>query len=267
MHALMAEEFRREAEQEDDPEGAVDNGGSDANTDCDGNDSDANNTDEELRTANEFHWPLDMLQEQFRILQSRIVDEVRRAIREEFDEMRSGMATPPGSPAPSSPVPPTCFEGQFKAFAKFGDSKSTGDAITLSNSDKWFKQAKVIDGKKITTTDTGIYFKQVAKTKKALLLKEYQQFLEVIAKNKKVEVEEIKNKLSSCGPPATTRTTPVATGGAVARLTDHTKYTGTHKQRFDQTGKGKGKEGREDLPSESGYVSGYKDEGNYNKTH
>lgn len=92
MHALMAEEFRREAEQEDDPEGAVDNGGSDANTDCDGNDSDANNTDEELRTANEFHWPLDMLQEQFRILQSRIVDEVRRAIREEFDEMRSGVS-------------------------------------------------------------------------------------------------------------------------------------------------------------------------------
>lgn len=177
------------------------------------------------------------------------------------------MATPPESPAPGSPVPPTSFDGQFKAFAKFGDSKSTGDAITLSNSDKWFKQAKVIDGKKITTTDTGIYFKQVAKTKKALSLKEYQQFLEVIAKNKKVDVEEIKDKLSTCGPPATTRTTPVATGGAVARLTDHTKYTGTHKQRFDEAGKGRGKEGRQDVPAESGYVSGYKDEGNYSKTH
>ncbi|KAH7979926.1 hypothetical protein HPB49_012044 [Dermacentor silvarum] len=58
---------------------------------------------------------------------------------------------------------------------------------------------------------------------------------------------------------------PVATGGAVARLTDHTKYMGTHKQRFDEAGKGRGKEGRQDVPSESGYVSGYKDEGNYNK--
>ncbi|XP_064466740.1 tubulin polymerization-promoting protein homolog isoform X3 [Ornithodoros turicata] len=177
------------------------------------------------------------------------------------------MATPPGSPTPGSPQPTASFEAQFKAFAKFGDSKSTGEAITLSNSDKWFKQGKVIDGKKITTTDTGIYFKQVAKTKKALAIKDYEQFLQIIGKNKKVEVEDIKQKLRTCGPPATTRTTPVATGGAVARLTDHTKYTGTHKQRFDDTGKGKGKDGREDPPDESGYVTGYKDQGNYDKTH
>lgn len=57
------------------------------------------------------------------------------------------------------------FEQLFKMFAKFGDSKSTGETITLSNSDKWFKQAKIIEpaNKTITTTDTGIYFKQVAK--------------------------------------------------------------------------------------------------------
>ncbi|XP_064466739.1 tubulin polymerization-promoting protein homolog isoform X2 [Ornithodoros turicata] len=207
------------------------------------------------------------LQDHFRVLQANIVDEVRRAIREEFDDFRVAMATPPGSPTPGSPQPTASFEAQFKAFAKFGDSKSTGEAITLSNSDKWFKQGKVIDGKKITTTDTGIYFKQVAKTKKALAIKDYEQFLQIIGKNKKVEVEDIKQKLRTCGPPATTRTTPVATGGAVARLTDHTKYTGTHKQRFDDTGKGKGKDGREDPPDESGYVTGYKDQGNYDKTH
>lgn len=82
--------------------------------------------------------------------------------------------------ASTSPVPPTkpgannnngsgpnptdsSFEQNFRAFAKFGECKSTGDAITLTNSDKWFKQAKVIDGKKITTVDTGIYFKKIAK--------------------------------------------------------------------------------------------------------
>ena len=52
------------------------------------------------------------------------------------------------------------FKDQFKAFSKFGDTKSDGKHITLSQSDKWMKQAKVIDGKKITTTDTGIYFKK-----------------------------------------------------------------------------------------------------------
>ena len=73
--------------------------------------------------------------------------------------------------APAQPTTPTTppanaplnFEDLFKVFAKFGDHKSVGDSITLSNSDKWFKQAKVIDGKKITTVDTGIYFKQIAK--------------------------------------------------------------------------------------------------------
>lgn len=74
---------------------------------------------------------------------------------------------PPNTPAATTATTPTnsgeSFPTIFKLFAKFGDSKSTGDNITLSNSDKWFKQAKIIDGKTITTTDTGIYFKQVAK--------------------------------------------------------------------------------------------------------
>ncbi len=72
----------------------------------------------------------------------------------------------PAGPKPvqnSAPSTPQTFEELFKVYAKFGDCKSVGDAITLSNSDKWFKQAKVIDGKKITTTDTGIAWKQIAK--------------------------------------------------------------------------------------------------------
>lgn len=50
------------------------------------------------------------------------------------------------------------LEDQFIAFSKFGDTKSTGATITLTQSDKWMKQAKVIDGKKISTIDTGICF-------------------------------------------------------------------------------------------------------------
>lgn len=44
------------------------------------------------------------------------------------------------------------------AFSKFGDTKSTGATITLSQSDKWMKQAKIIDGRRVTTTDTGVGF-------------------------------------------------------------------------------------------------------------
>ncbi|UYV84987.1 TPPP [Cordylochernes scorpioides] len=158
------------------------------------------------------------------------------------------------------------FQDQFKLFARFGDVKHNGETITLTNSDKWMRQAKVIEGKKITTTDTGIYFKQVAKVKKAITMKEYEQFLEVIVKNKKLDMEELKKKLTTCGPPQTTRTTSATAAGAVGRLTDHTKFTGTHKQRFDESGKGRGKEGRVDTPDSKGYVQGYKDEGTYDAT-
>lgn len=52
------------------------------------------------------------------------------------------------------------FKENFRAFSKFGDTKSDGKMITLSQSDKWMKQAGVIDKSKITTTDTGIHFKK-----------------------------------------------------------------------------------------------------------
>lgn len=54
-------------------------------------------------------------------------------------------------------------------------------------------------------------------------------------------------------------------GAAVDRLTDTSKYTGSHKQRFDQSGKGRGIAGRKDEVDTSGYVSGYKDKNTFGK--
>lgn len=47
------------------------------------------------------------------------------------------------------------------------------------------------------------------------------------------------------------------------RLTDSSKYTGSHKERFDESGKGKGKAGREEILDTSGYVGAYKGQGSY----
>ena len=54
---------------------------------------------------------------------------------------------------------------------------------------------------------------------------------------------------------------------AVDRLTDTTKYTGSHKERFDAEGKGRGAYGRKDLDENAaaGYVSGYKNKDAYDK--
>ena len=52
---------------------------------------------------------------------------------------------------------------KFKLFSKFGDKSADGSTIKLSQSDKWFKQAGVIQAKGVSTTDTGIAFRKVAK--------------------------------------------------------------------------------------------------------
>lgn len=161
-------------------------------------------------------------------------------------------------------VSTAAFKEQFRAFSKFGDTKSDGKHLTLSQSDKWMKQAKVID-KKITTTDTGIHFKKLKSMK--LTLDDYNKFLEDLAKTKKVPLDEIKHKMADCGAPGVHNATPGKAAETVARLTDTSKYTGSHKQRFDEAGKGKGMAGRKDLVDQSGYVSGYGHKNTYDKTH
>ena len=65
-------------------------------------------------------------------------------------------------------------------------------------------------------------------------------------------------------------------GDILDRLTDSSKYTGSHKHRFDESGRGQGLQGR-DTPakgagmspgcvrSQAAYVTGYKHEGTYDK--
>ena len=55
--------------------------------------------------------------------------------------------------------------------------------------------------------------------------------------------------------------------GAVDRLTDTSKYTGSHKERFNESGKGKGLDGRREMDSKAaaGYVGGYKGMDTYDK--
>lgn len=99
------------------------------------------------------------------------------------------------------------FENQFVLFSKFGDSKSNGTTITLSQSDKWMKQANVFD-KKITSTDTGIHFKKFKSMK--LNLADYMVFLTDLSKAKAINFDELKNKMVACGEPHVTKAKTVS---------------------------------------------------------
>lgn len=201
-------------------------------------------------------------------------EEVKEDKKEEREEGRvsrasAGTSTPEPKPEEngddSGTPKSTTLKEQFRNFSKFGDTKSDGKMLTLSQADKWFKQAKVIDGKSITTTDTAITFNKF-KTKK-ITFTEFEKYLDEISKSKKLDAGSIRTKLKDCGAPGTSGTTSVVKSSAVDRLTDTKKFTGSHKLRFDATGRGKGIAGRKDVPDGSGYVSGYKNKNTYDKTH
>lgn len=150
------------------------------------------------------------------------------------------------------------FRQQFQQFSKFGDTKSDGSHITLSQADKWMKQAKVVDGKHLTTTDTGIAFKKLKQQK--INFKEFETFLEQLSASKNMDVEEIKVKLVNCGAPGGRKLSQSSGNGSNVydRLCDVSKYGASHRYRFDDTGRGRGLAGRRDLQTSSGYVQGYK---------
>jgi len=150
------------------------------------------------------------------------------------------------------------MKNRWLAFAKFGSHEAT--EITGKNFDKWLKDAGVLDSKTITTTMTGIAFsKLTGGKKKTLSYKDTKEVLVKVAedrasKSKKVVQEEldvITEKLAKLEAPTLHSATKAESKGVYDRLCDTSKYTGSHKERFDETGKGRGKAGREDIPDGS----------------
>ncbi|KAF7644251.1 hypothetical protein LDENG_00225170 [Lucifuga dentata] len=157
----------------------------------------------------------------------------------------------------------------FKKFAIHGDTKATGTEMNGKNWAKLCKDCKIIDGKNVTSTDVDIVFSKVKqKTARVITYEEFQKALEELAPKRfkgqsKEEALQSISKLVEGKDPANVGVTKVAKAGAVDRLTDTTKYTGSHKERFDESGKGRGRSGREDLVENTGYVGAYKDAGTY----
>ncbi|XP_017290657.2 tubulin polymerization-promoting protein family member 2 [Kryptolebias marmoratus] len=160
-------------------------------------------------------------------------------------------------------------ESSFQKFAVHGDTKATGKEMNGKNFAKLCKDCHIIDGKNVTTIDVDIVFSKVkAKSARVITFEQFNQALTELAskrfkgKSKEEALQQIYGLIVG-KEPANAGVTKVAKAAAVDRLTDTTKYTGSHKERFDESGKGKGKSGREDIPDTRGYVSAYKGSGTY----
>ncbi|XP_061592559.1 tubulin polymerization-promoting protein family member 3 [Cololabis saira] len=157
----------------------------------------------------------------------------------------------------------------FRKFAVHGDSKATGKELNGKNWAKLCKDCKITDGKNITGTDVDIVFSKVKqKTARVITFEEFQRALEELAP-KRFKSESKEESLHSIykmvegREPTNVGVTKVTKTAAVDRLTDTSRYTGSHKERFDGTGRGKGREGREELVDNTGYVGAYKNAGTY----
>ncbi|KAL6463211.1 hypothetical protein MHYP_G00276020 [Metynnis hypsauchen] len=155
-------------------------------------------------------------------------------------------------------------EMAFQKFAVHGDTKATGKEMNGKNFVKLCKDCKVIDGKNVTSTDVDIVFSKVkAKTARVITFEQFTQAMSELApkrfkgKGQEEALQQLYGLIAG-KEPANVGVTKVTKAAAVDRLTDSSKYTGSHKERFDESGKGKGKVGREDIPDTSGYVSAYK---------
>jgi hypothetical protein len=140
----------------------------------------------------------------------------------------------------------------FESFASFGVSKSSNNlsnGVMMDNAHfaKMCKDSKIV-GKNCTITDIDIIFKKVLpKGERKIDFIQFQQALKLIAEKKFAQdghgIEKLVAQITA-SKPATTGTQANASG-IYAKLTDSKLYTGSHKLRFDDEGKGRGLAGRE----------------------
>uniref|UniRef100_A0A8D0WEH8 Tubulin polymerization promoting protein n=2 Tax=Sus scrofa TaxID=9823 RepID=A0A8D0WEH8_PIG len=165
----------------------------------------------------------------------------------------------------------SALEEAFRRFAVHGDTRATGKEMHGKNWSKLCRDCQVIDGRNVTVTDVDIVFSKIkGKSCRTITFEQFKEALEELAKKRfkdKSSEEAVRevHRLIEGKAPIISGVTKAISSPTVSRLTDTTKFTGSHKERFDPSGRGKGRAGRVDLVDESGYVPGYKHAGTYDQ--
>jgi len=158
----------------------------------------------------------------------------------------------------------------YEAFCNFGANRGSSGSISnlalghLMDGAKFAKFArdtKLVDNKKITSTDVDIIFNKVKpKSERKINFDQFQQGIQLLGEKKyptkqvpEARLAKIITDIIAAGGPIAKATNADASG-IYSKLTDTTLYTGTHKGRFDADGKGVGLAGR-DQPVKTAQLS------------
>ncbi|KAJ3274438.1 hypothetical protein HDV01_003042 [Terramyces sp. JEL0728] len=167
-------------------------------------------------------------------------------------------STSPGTPkanlsAASKEQTATLYQ-VFQSFCQFGSGKVDPNATFTMDGTKFAKVCKDcgIVSKSLTTIDVDIVFNRVkAKTARKIDKKQFIEGLILLAGIKYEEYgdgafEQLYQDIVEAGtiPKLDPNVSFTVNTDIIQRLTDHTLYTGTHKNRFDESGNGLGKAGR-----------------------
>ena len=72
----------------------------------------------------------------------------------------------------------------------------------ISQSDRWLRQADLVDGWTLSTIDTAIAFRKISRGKIFLDFKHWKDFLLELSAAKKLSLTDLISKLEMCGKPA-----------------------------------------------------------------
>uniref|UniRef100_H0XJQ0 EF-hand domain-containing protein n=1 Tax=Otolemur garnettii TaxID=30611 RepID=H0XJQ0_OTOGA len=159
-------------------------------------------------------------------------------------------------------------EKTFKKFAAFEDSSSNGTEINNKNFSKLCKDCGIMDGKTVTPTDVDAAFNKVkGKNAGSITFQQFSEAMKELAQKQfkeKSPDEGLQDiyKLMEGKSPAPNSCRKQQQWVQWNHLTDTSEYTGSHKERFGESGKRIA--GWEEMTDNSGCVM-YKSAGNYDK--
>ncbi|XP_029640840.1 cell surface glycoprotein 1-like [Octopus sinensis] len=183
----------------------------------------------------------------------------------------------PVSPEEKKPDENAEVNKVFKEFVRVSSvgKKLTPDELKQMNCKACGKLVRKTLPKEVQTiADACVFPKYKEKGKQYMHISKFPLFIadcayeyaKVKTKNTKLSredesVEKYTNEFRELIKKGTPGVKEIKSPKIVSNLTDTSRYTGSHRERFDSSGKGKGASGRVDRTDKSGYVTGFKGSG------